>query len=86
MYAAYHNHPEVAQALIDAGCAIDAAGSVSWWLDISQAYPECFKLYPQMIQRERKWQNCVFQNDQKTMYMLFVIFYNMHMCTVHNWQ
>ena len=30
MYAAYHNHPEVAQALIDAGCDMDAVGSVSW--------------------------------------------------------
>ena len=29
MYASYHNHPEVAQALIDAGCELDAVGSVS---------------------------------------------------------
>ena len=29
MYAAYHNHPEVAQAFVDAGCELDAIGSVS---------------------------------------------------------
>lgn len=30
MYAAYHNHPEVAQAFVDAGCELDAVGSTFW--------------------------------------------------------
>ena len=29
MYAAFHNHPNVADALIDAKCDIDATGTVS---------------------------------------------------------
>jgi hypothetical protein len=29
MFASYHNHPEVASALIDAGCEINAFGTVS---------------------------------------------------------
>lgn len=30
MYAAYHNHPDVASALIEAGCDVDAHGSNLW--------------------------------------------------------
>jgi hypothetical protein len=37
MYAAYHNHPDVASALIEGECDINAHGSVSycmviWWM------------------------------------------------------
>ncbi|XP_052779354.1 poly [ADP-ribose] polymerase tankyrase-2-like [Mya arenaria] len=30
MYAAFHNHPEVAMALIDAGCELNAVGGTFW--------------------------------------------------------
>lgn len=39
MFCAYHGHPKVAQALIDAGCDIHAQGSVSLLLSF------CVSLY-----------------------------------------
>ena len=53
MYASYHNHPEVAQALIDAGCELDAVGSVSVILFYRKM--GCQKIFLLFFQRTIRW-------------------------------